>query len=204
GVAIGLSILAGQKFDESIGNPIILIVTAATFIVEILGPPFVKIAVVKAGEAGLNITEEDILIQSKAEDIMDKNIPVIYENMHLAKILTIFGETDNLYYPVTDKDKKLLGIITIENLKDAFSVSDLSDFLLADDLMEPAIASVSPKTPMLDVLEIMKQHNLEYLPIVSKDNTIVGFLENRTIQRHISRKILEMKKRTDTLEQSAS
>ncbi|MCD6595933.1 cation:proton antiporter, partial [bacterium] len=204
GVAIGLSILAGQKFDESIGNPIILIVTAATFIVEILGPPFVKIAVVKAGEAGLNITEEDILIQSKAEDIMDKNIPVIYENMHLAKILTIFGETDNLYYPVTDKDKKLLGIITIENLKDAFSVSDLSDFLLADDLMEPAIASASPRTPMLDVLEIMKQHNLEYLPIVSKDNTIVGLLENRTIQRHISRKILEMKKRTDTLEQSAS
>jgi len=56
---------------------------------------------------------------------------------------------------------------------------------------------------MLDALEIMKQNHLEYLPIVSDDNTVVGLLENRTIQRHISRKILEMKKKIDTLEQTA-
>ena len=203
GVAIGLSILAGQKFGEPMGNTIIIVVTAITFIVEILGPPFVKIAVTKAGEVGLNITEDDIIIKSKAEDIMQKDVPIIYQNMHLANILEIFGETDNLYYPVVDKNKKLIGIITIENLKDAFSVSDLSDFLLANDLMEPVIASASPKTPMLDALEIMKQNHLEYLPIVSDDNTVVGLLENRTIQRYISRKILEMKEKIDTLEQAA-
>ena len=203
GVAIGLSILAGQKFGEPMGNTIIIVVTAITFIVEILGPPFVKIAVTKAGEVGLNITEEDIIIKSKVEDIMQKDVPIIYQNMHLANILKIFGETDNLYYPVVDKNKKLIGIITIENLKDAFSVSDLSDFLLANDLMEPVIASASPKTPMLDALEIMKQHHFEYLPIVSDDNTVVGLLENRTIQRYISRKILEMKEKIDTLEQAA-
>jgi len=96
GVAIGLSILAAQRFPGDIGDTLLLIITATTFATQILGPPFTKFAVTKAGEVGLNITEEEIVHQSRAEDLMDKNPPLIYENMQLHDILEIFSENDNL------------------------------------------------------------------------------------------------------------
>lgn len=199
GVAIGLSIMAGHRFPGVIGSAIVIIITATTFIVQIAGPPCVKWAVTKAGEAGLNITEEDIIRQSKAKDIMDKNIPLIYENMSLSDILRIFSDSDHLYYPVVNTDKYLLGIITIDNIKDTFMAQGLEGFLLAHDLMEPSIAVTTPETPMSEVKELLARFNLEYLPVVTEDNKVVGFLESRAINRLISTKIIELQRQAESL-----
>ncbi len=199
GVAIGLSLLAGQRFSADIGNAIVIIITTTTFVVQIIGPPFTKYAVAKAGEVGLNITEEDLIAKTKAEDIMDKNAPLIYEDVPLAHILKIFGETDNLYYPVVDADKKLLGIITINNLKDTFMTSELNDLLLASDLMEPAVATIEQNASMSDVKDVMNEYGLEYLPVVDENNTVVGFIESRAMQRQLSRKIIELQKQAEAL-----
>ncbi|MDI6605937.1 MAG: cation:proton antiporter, partial [Candidatus Omnitrophota bacterium] len=45
GVAIGLSILATQYFPGEIGNTLVIIITATTFILQLIGPYFVKVAV---------------------------------------------------------------------------------------------------------------------------------------------------------------
>jgi len=193
GVAIGLSILVGHRFPGEIGNATLVIITT-TFVVQIIGPPFVKLAVVKAKEVGLNITEEDLIRKTRVKDIMDREIPLIYENMPLGKILRIFSSHKNLFYPVVDSKKKLVGIITIDNIKNTFVTSGLDRFLLAQDLMEPIVAVVTPETPMSDVKNILERNHLEYLPIVSNDNKVVGFLESREITRLISRKIEELQR----------
>lgn len=69
GVAIGLSIAASNDMADSIGPQIILIITATTFIVQLVGPVCVKHGVQKAGEAGLDITEDDILKTAKVSDV---------------------------------------------------------------------------------------------------------------------------------------
>jgi Kef-type K+ transport system membrane component KefB/CBS domain-containing protein len=199
GVAIGLSLLAYQRFPGEIGNAIVIIITAATFVLEILGPPFVKMAIVKAGEAGLDITEDDIIRQSTAKDIMDQRTPLIYESMSLNEILRIFSESDNLYYPVVNSDKKLLGIITIDNIKDTLAASELGSFLLAHDLMEPVIAVTAPDTALSEVKEILSRNAVEYLPVVTKENKILGMLESRSMQRQISRRIIEMREKAESL-----
>ncbi|MBN1694477.1 cation:proton antiporter, partial [candidate division WOR-3 bacterium] len=200
GVAIGLSILASERFPGEIGNSIVVIVTATTFVVQIIGPLAMRVAVTKAGEAGLNISEEDIVRMSKAQDIMDTAIPLIYEGVSLIKIIKIFSETDNLYYPVLDKKKKLLGVITVDNIKNSFKTSGLDAFLLAHDLMEPVIAKVSPDVPMTEVNEILSRYNLEYLPVVSSKNEVLGFLERRNISRKIFTKLIELQKKAEMLE----
>jgi CBS domain-containing protein len=158
-----------------------------------------RIAITKAGEAGLNITEEDIIRESKVKDIMDESIPLIYENMSLSEILKIFGETDNLYYPVVDKKRKLLGVITVDHIKNSLTTSGLDTFLLAHDLMEPVIAKSSPNLPMTEALETLGRYNIEYLPVVSAKDEIIGFLERRQISRKISTKLIELQKQAESL-----
>ncbi|MDH5185678.1 MAG: cation:proton antiporter [candidate division WOR-3 bacterium] len=199
GVAIGLSLLAYQRFPEQIGNAIVIIITAATFILEILGPSFVRLALIKAKEVGLDITEDDIIRQSRAKDILDKQIPLVYENMSLGEILRIFGESDSLYYPVVNSDEKLLGIITIDNIKKTLAISELGAFLLAHDLMEPVIAVAAPDTALAEVKEILSRYGLEYLPVVAKDNKVLGLLEVRSMQRQIAKRLIEMREKADAL-----
>ncbi len=58
GVAIGLAISIYEEFShigsqgQQLGLEIISLITATTFIVQIIGPPFVKFAIIKAGEIG--------------------------------------------------------------------------------------------------------------------------------------------------------
>ncbi|PID58098.1 sodium:proton exchanger [candidate division KSB3 bacterium] len=192
GVAIGLSILAGQRFAGDVGNTIVLIVTATTFIVQIIGPPFVKLAVQKAGEVGLNITEDDLIATLKVADIMDRAVPTIPEDMPLHQITQTFSEHNNLYFPVVNQDNTLAGIITVDTIKNTLMHSELNQFLVAIDVMETIPATAHPNTPMENVKALLKQYKLEYLPIVTDENTLEGFLEARAIDRLISRKFLEL------------
>ncbi|MFH1771430.1 MAG: cation:proton antiporter [Candidatus Omnitrophota bacterium] len=200
GVAIGLSILASQYFPGRIGDSIVVIVTATAFILEIIGPWFVKFAVTKAGEVGLNITEEDVAYMMKAEDVMDKNSPLIYQNTPLNKILDIFGDSISLYYPVVDSGTKLIGIITVDSIKSTFMARGAGELILAADVLEPVIISVSPDSTLLEVKALLAKYNLEYLPVVTSENKVVGFIERRMIYKIITAKILELERQADALE----
>lgn len=202
GVAMGLSILAAQHFPGDIGNTLLVIVAATTFITQILGPPFTKYAVIKAGEAGLNVTEEDIIQESKARDVMDKNPPIIYENMHLMDILRIFSENDNLYYPVVDGDKKIKGIITVEGIKQTFLETDISGLILANDLMQPVVATASVEAPISNVKAVLDRYDIDHLPVVDEYNKLEGFIERKKLNKYISTKMIEMQRRADSLAES--
>ena len=68
GVAIGLALAASNRFSalgpdgKVLGNLIISVVTATTFIVQIIGPIFVKFAIKRAGEIGLAEANEKELV----------------------------------------------------------------------------------------------------------------------------------------------
>ncbi|MCG8430923.1 MAG: cation:proton antiporter [Candidatus Omnitrophica bacterium] len=201
GVAIGLSILASHYFPGTVGSMIVIIVTVNTFLLEILGPPLVKFAVTKAGEVGMNVTEEDLIAKLKTEEIMDAHPPRINKSTHLDKILTMFSEHANLYYPVVDNDLTLLGIVTVDNIKSMFTAGDLTDLLVAVDVMEPAVAVVRPDSSIADLKKVLAKHNLEYVPVVTGENKLAGFIERRMVYKVLSVKLLELQRRMSLLDE---
>ncbi len=68
----------------------------------------------------------------------------------------------------------------------------LNDFLLGHDLMEEPPAVVKVNTSMSEVLEILKDFKIDYLPVVSEENKLEGFLEIREIQKLITKKIFQL------------
>ncbi len=191
GVAIGLSILASQVFPGGIGNSIIVIVTLTTFVVQLLGPSCVKYAIVKAQEAGLNITEEDVLRKTNVSHIIDKNPPYVYENMPLKDILNVFSQSNYHTYPVVDKGRKLKGVITIESIRRSFAHSEMGNLIIAHDIMEPVITKkISPDSSLLEAEEIIDKYNVDYLPIVNIDSVLLGFMEKEAIDKYVSSRLI--------------
>ena len=199
GVAIGLSILASHYFPGELGDTLVIVITTTTFLTQIIGPPMTKLALKKAGEVGLNITEEDIMLKSHADDIMDKNPPLICENMNLADILGVFSDSNNLYYPVVDKEKKLKGIITIDNIKKSMMSSDLGSLVLAYDLMNTEMILAHPEMEMTDIKETIDMYDLDFLPVVDEEKSLLGFIEKRNFDRFISTRIIELQKQAESL-----
>jgi Kef-type K+ transport system membrane component KefB len=58
GVALGLAVTANDQYSLSIGPTVLLIITTATFIVQIFGPIGVKYAITRAGESGQDREQE--------------------------------------------------------------------------------------------------------------------------------------------------
>ncbi|MBN1154967.1 cation:proton antiporter [candidate division KSB1 bacterium] len=198
GVAIGLSIIAGQRFTGDFGSIIVLIITVTTFVFEILGPTCVKFAVQRAEEIGLNITEEDLMNTTLARELLEEKVPIIKLNTKIDDVIKSFSEHENLYYPVVDEHKMLIGIITIDHIKSVvLNYLDYQKILIAYDLMERVPVTATVDTQLSRIMELMKIQNLEYIPIIDHDNKLEGIIEKRAIEKLISKKLLEIQRRIE-------
>jgi len=204
GVAIGLAILSGQLFkeiDPKLSSMIIMVVMTSTFIMETLGPMLVKIGVKKAGEVGMNVTEDDLVKTYSVADVMDNEPTTIAQDLPLPQILDIFSTTDIVYYPVIDKQSRIVGIITIADIKEMFANQDVAGWLLACDVAEPVRDKTIASMPLEDAIEHMRRYDLENLPVVqnSDGDRLVGVLDYRKVLRKISAEVLRRREAADGL-----
>jgi CBS domain-containing protein len=209
GVAIGLAILASVSFPAEIGNAVIMIVTATTFLVQIVGPPCVKLAVARAGEVGLNITTEDLLAEYTVGDVMDREPACFTESETFEQIIRTLSQTDAMVYPVLDADGRLLGMITVQDLKGGLGYTGLNRLLVAYDLMQPPVATVDKTTPLAEAVRRMEELDAEYLPVVADGETdeesapkLLGLLPRRKIERRLSREVVRRRESAADREQS--
>ena len=196
GVAIGLSVIAGQRFPDPIGSNILAVITATTFIVQILGPPATKWAVTRAGEVGMNVTREDVLAASCVSDVMDRSVPTFRANTLRADVMDRFGRSVSLNYPVVDAGGTLIGVVTVDSIKDAIAAADGGDSLLAYDLMESVDATATEGMRLTEALDEMSRVGVDYLPVLSADR-VAGILEERSIRRYVSKRMLAMQETID-------
>ena len=201
GVAIGLAILSGQLFDSEFGTTIIMVVMTETFIIELLGPIMVKIGLQKAGEVGMNVTEEDLIKTYSVKEVMDDKPISIAENLPLHQILDVFSTSESVYYPVIDGQSRIIGIITISGIKEMFANQDVAGWLLACDVAEPVRDKTMPNKPLEEVIEWMRRYDLENVPVVAGEdsNELVGVLDYRKVLRKISAEVLHRRKKADEM-----
>jgi len=202
GVAIGLSILASQQFTgelAGIGQTIVIVVTASTFIVQLIGPPCVKLAIHKAGEAGVNINISDLIATYRVKDVIGKEMVVVNEFNSLANVLDIFSENDALCYPVVNPGREFVGIIAFQNIKDTLAKNDLHMLLVAHDLMEQLNERALMDDPLQDTLDRMNSIQLDYMPVFesSGSKALIGFLDRTRVMHAMTSEILRRSRQAE-------
>ena len=192
GVAIGLTILAVQNFDPAIGNLILMVVTTTTFIVQLIGPPCVKICITKSGEIGLNLTEEDLIANHTITEVL---IPVenpIKQSATAYEVLEKFSQTPALAVPVVSKENKLVGMIQIEEIKEAWSVERIDTLILAEDMISYPLQSINSNMLLSEAVEMARELSLDVLPVTVSptDKTFLGLLDTRFLHQTLTKELL--------------
>jgi CBS domain-containing protein len=200
-IAIALLLMASSRFEGQIRDTMLSVIIAGVFVLQFIGPVFVKIGAKKAGEAGLNITEDDLIKTYAVADVMDTNVPIVYAGMSLSELINMVGNTNSSCYPVIDNDNKLIGGITLDGIRNTFSTQELHDWLVALDIAEPVIAKVTPKVALSEALDTIRQLDIEYLPVVTGDNgdKHIGMLNLRSVRRRLSAEVLAKQKEADDM-----
>ena len=196
GVAIGLAILAGHRLPHETAQSIILVITATTFLVQIIGPPSVRFAVLKADEIGKDVTEEDLLDSYHVREFMDSKPPAFKSNTPLKQVLQTAAESNTLFYPVVDERSRPVGMISFLEIKNLFVMEGLENLVLACDLMGKIHAITVPEARLVDALDKMREENVEVLPVVSTDKEpqLLGMIEQRKIRLALNREIVRRRR----------
>ncbi len=194
GVTIGLAISAFHNYP-SLGLSIINIVTLTTFIVQIIGPPFVKLAIKKADEINRNVTEEEMLEKYSVGNVMQKEVPYIKPHMMLPEILDVFSSSDLDDIPVVDAKGEIIGIVRLSKIKPMLSRNIPTNLVIAQDLMLPVIHHAFPVSNLREAYKTIVRNGLSFLPVVSEENhrKILGIVTLDAIKEIIRKETIRAK-----------
>ncbi|MBN2132534.1 MAG: cation:proton antiporter [Sedimentisphaerales bacterium] len=201
GIAVGLLIMASRKFDSGTSALMLLVVILGAFVLQIIGPLGVKFGAKKAGELGLNVTEEDLIKAYSVGDIMDTDVPVITAGTPLCDVIQLVSRTRSSYYSVVDNDNRVIGAITMDGIRSTFATQELHDWLVALDIVEPVAATVTPQTALAGAIEKARDLDVEQLPVVTaeEDDRYLGILDERSVRRRLSAEVLAKQKEADNM-----
>jgi len=199
GIAVGLSIMASQRLggiqitDElALDDLIIFAVTASTLVVQVVGPPLIRLAGRLAGEVGRDVTEQDVIDSWRVEDALTERVDVIREHTPLTEVFHIFASNEHTVYPVVDRGDRLKGVIGLDDLKEVMVNQDTWRWVLAADVMTHAEDKVSRTTPLREAVDYMREVGIEEMPVTATetDETAAGILDERTVRIRVSEEVL--------------
>lgn len=201
-IAIALLIMASSRFEGEIRATMLSVIIIGVFLLQFIGPLCVKVSVSRAGEAGMNITEEDLIKTYGVGDVMDRKVPAISAGMSLSEVIRVISATDNFYYAVVDNYKKLIGVITLDGIRNTFTTQELNNWLVALDIMEPPIAKVTPDVALSEAFEKTQQLGIEHIPVVAsdQDERFVGILDCHAVRRSLSAEVLSRQQKADSMQ----
>jgi CIC family chloride channel protein len=131
-------------------------------------------------------------------DLMHEPVSPLPETANLREVAERFLGSSNNFVPILDKQKKLVGIVALQDLKEFLNSSQEVDGVIAYDLMRPPPKTLVPGQRLLEALPIVLQSELRNVPVVNNpaENRLVGSVSRAEILAIFSEAIAEKSKPT--------
>jgi CBS domain-containing protein len=154
-----------------------------------------SIFTLKFARAGLRLgvgRESAILRSYQVQDVMEYNPVTIPIHYTIDKILRLFLSNPDSHYYVTDAEDRLVGRITIHDVKDILHAESLGKVLIADDIANPVPHTVTRLDTLEDCLLIFSEGDESDLPVLERpeNSRLVGIVSRQAIFEVYNREVL--------------
>ena len=122
----------------------------------------------------------------KAKDIMISNPVKVTPKRNVLQAIEIMNEKKVDSVLVTDKNSKLLGMVTLKSIQ----LQDRTALL--DDVMEDNIYAVSEQEDLISVLKMMNDHKIGHLPVVNDSKHLTGLITRSSILSALSSQLIDL------------
>ena len=141
----------------------------------------------------------------KTSDYMTSSVVAVGRAANMAEIVALLKKHRIPGVPVVDEDKRLIGLVTHEELINIFVPHYLSMFdelaflddlgeieaqtmaeidptlFLAEDIMVTELITAGPSTSLMKVAALMVNRKLVLVPVVDEDRRIVGVVSRNDV-----------------------
>ncbi len=141
----------------------------------------------------------DVLGTIRVKELMPqvREVKLVPEDMPFSAFREMFSSTDQHYFPVVNKENRLTGIFSINDIRGIIFDQEIGDLVVMKDIANPDIIVTSPSEDLNEVLKKFTIRNLHRLPVVKEeDHTILlGMLDRREVIEYYNQRVQEMKLR---------
>lgn len=147
-----------------------------------------KMAIAIAREGGIGVIHKNMPIQEQAKQVkavkraengMISNPVTIRKGATVGDALSLMAEYKIGGIPVVDQDGILVGIVTNRDLRFQRDLSTKIDKIMTKE----NLITTSRSTDLEAAADILQQHKIEKLPVVDKDNKLIGLLTYKDITK---------------------
>ena len=108
-------------------------------------------------------------------ELAEKNFTVVHQDDTLRSLLTAFMHSSRNIFPVVDGDNKLVGLVTLDNIRPFLLDDQLYDVALAYDIMSPTGPVLEYTDSLGDATKLFESCRLWNLPVV-RNGVYYGFV----------------------------
>ncbi|MEB3862171.1 MAG: CBS domain-containing protein [Desulfurococcales archaeon] len=120
-----------------------------------------------------------------ARDIMSTPAITVNENTPLKEVARIMCEKKIGSVVVVGFDGKIRGIITERDMTCAAGKEEATLDMPAWEFMTPDPVTVTPETPVIDVLDKMRDLGVRHIPVVDSEGNPLGMISARDIMAFV-------------------
>lgn len=144
----------------------------------------------------------DVLAGLRVKEMLGslKNVTLIPQDMKFKDFVYIFSKTEQHYFPVVDDQNRLVGIFSINDVRQYLFDKDLGEIAVMKDIANTDIIVGKPSDSLHTILKKFTIKNIDELPIVSENDErmLLGMLRRREVINLYNQKVLEMKLEQET------
>jgi len=123
------------------------------------------------------------MVAKQARQVMSTDVVTITEDVKLTKVMKLMLDNRISGLPVTDNNKKLIGIITEHDIVN-FAFSGDADATNAGEAMTTDLLTFPPDVSLERIVNCFATNRVRRVPIV-EDQKVVGIVSRRDIMREM-------------------
>lgn len=166
-------------------------VIASTMMHRTLGESMYTLRLRRRGIALRTHGEQVVLRSLRVAQAMSTAVVSIHEDMRFRELLSLVTTTAYATFPVLDASERLVGLLSVDDVRGVLYEEGLSELVVARELARPLAATVFEDDDLELALQRFEQGDVHLLPVVSREDLrrLVGVLSRRDVLRAYGRAV---------------
>lgn len=161
----------------------LMIVAASSYLTIIVFEPhsIYSMRLAKKGELLTHHKDKAVLTLMKVENVVEKDFVVVHPEMDLGELVKAISASRRNIFPVTDKSGILIGIVTLDDIRNIMFRQELYHRFTVGKLMTAIPARLYDTDNMEQVMRTFDDTKAWNLPVVDEEGHYLGFVSKSKI-----------------------
>lgn len=124
--------------------------------------------------------EKYFIQQIDINDLIERDFIKISPNTTIGNLMKKIAATKRNIFPVVDENNKLLGVITLNDIRGIMLNSEVYDLLLASEVMNPNYFSIEINTDMSKLIDLFEEEQI-WNVAVTRNGKYIGFISKSNL-----------------------